>query len=240
MQYVCCQYLYNNYLLLISSSVCVCWNRWGWQVGVEVWFCIFRKEVLCLRYLLLLLLLSRFNRVRLLCDPINGSPPGSPVPEILQARTLEWVAISFSNAWKWKVKVKSLSRVRLFATPWTAAYQAPLSTGFSRQEYWSWGAIAFSVNICNSLKKSAKVWSDTLAEVSVKIVRKHLDIPENKYPFIWWSIDESQWVINFFKIYPNINYTCPGWDSQSLFVSWQVANKTCFPLLFKGDIVLPQ
>ena len=69
-----------------------------------------------------------------LCDPIDGSPPGSPVPGIRQARTLEWVAISFSNAWKWTVKVKSLSRVRLSATPWTAAYQAPPSMGFSRQE----------------------------------------------------------------------------------------------------------
>ena len=72
-----------------------------------------------------------------LCDPIESSPPGSPVPGILQARTLEWVAISFSNAWKWKVKVRSLSHVRLFATPWTAAYQAPPSMGFSAQEYWS-------------------------------------------------------------------------------------------------------
>ena len=72
-----------------------------------------------------------------LCDPIDGSPPGFPVPGILQARTLEWVAISFSSAWKWKVKVKSLSHVWLLATPWTAAYQAPLSMGFSRQEYWS-------------------------------------------------------------------------------------------------------
>ena len=72
-----------------------------------------------------------------LCDPIDRSPPGSPIPEILQARTLEWVAISFSNAWKWKVKVKSFSCVRLFTTPWTAAYQAPPSMGFSRQEYWS-------------------------------------------------------------------------------------------------------
>ena len=72
-----------------------------------------------------------------LCDPIDGSPPGSPVPGILQARTLEWVAISFSSAWKWKVKVKSLSRVQLLATTWTAAYQAPPSMGFSRQEYWS-------------------------------------------------------------------------------------------------------
>ena len=72
-----------------------------------------------------------------LCDPIDGSPPGSPVPGILQARTLEWVAISFSNAWKWRVKGKSLSRVRLLVTPWTAAHHAPLSMGFSRQEYWS-------------------------------------------------------------------------------------------------------
>ena len=72
-----------------------------------------------------------------LCDPIDSSPPGSPVPGILQARILEWVAISFSNAWKWKVKVKSLSRARLLATPWTAAYEAPPSMGFSRQEYWS-------------------------------------------------------------------------------------------------------
>jgi len=72
-----------------------------------------------------------------LCDPIDGSPPGSPIPGILQARTLEWVAISFSNACKWKVKVKSLSRVWLLVTPWTAAYQAPPSMGFSRQEYWS-------------------------------------------------------------------------------------------------------
>ena len=72
-----------------------------------------------------------------LCDPIDSSPPGSAVPGILQARTLEWVAIAFSIVWKWKVKVKSLSRVQLVATPWTAAYQAPPSMGFSRQEYWS-------------------------------------------------------------------------------------------------------
>ena len=72
-----------------------------------------------------------------LCDPRYGNPAGSPVLGILQARTLEWVAISFSNAWKWKVKLKSLSRVWLLATPWTAAYQAPPSMGFFRQEYWS-------------------------------------------------------------------------------------------------------
>ena len=72
-----------------------------------------------------------------LCNPRDGSPPGFPIPGILQARTLEWVATSFSNAWKWKVKVKSLSRVRLLVTPWTVAHQAPPSMGFSRQDYWS-------------------------------------------------------------------------------------------------------
>ena len=71
-----------------------------------------------------------------LCDPIDGLLPASSVPGILQARTLEWVAISFSNAWEWRVKVKSLSHVQLLATSWTAAYQAPPSMGFSRQEYW--------------------------------------------------------------------------------------------------------
>ena len=89
-----------------------------------------------------------------LCDPTDSSPPGSPVPGILQARTLEWVAISFSSACKWKVKAKSLSCVWLLVTPWTAAYQAPLSMGFSRQEYWSGVPfIAFSdlyITICKT------------------------------------------------------------------------------------------
>ena len=82
-----------------------------------------------------------------LCDCIDGSPSGSPVPAILQARTLEWIAISFSNVWKWKVKVKSLSCVRLLATPWNAAHQAPPSMGFSRQEYWS-GVPLPSLQMC--------------------------------------------------------------------------------------------
>ena len=85
--------------------------------------------------LLLLLLLSRVSST--LCDPIDSSPPGSPIPGILHARALEWAAIFFSNAWKWKVKVNSLSHVWLSETPWAAAYQAPPSMGFSRQEYWS-------------------------------------------------------------------------------------------------------
>ena len=90
-----------------------------------------------------------------LCDPIDSSPPVSPVPGILQARTLEWGATSFSNAWKWKVKVKSFSRVGLFRTPWTAAYQAPPSMGFSRQEYWS-GLPLPSLIASQSTAKSSK------------------------------------------------------------------------------------
>ena len=77
------------------------------------------------------------NSCLTLCNPIDVSPTGSSVPGILQARILKWVAISFSNAWKWKVKVKSLSHVRLLVTPWTAAFQAPPSMGFLRQENWS-------------------------------------------------------------------------------------------------------
>ena len=93
-----------------------------------------------------------------LCDPIDSSPPGSPVPGILQARTLEWVAISFSNAWKWKVKVKSLSRARLLVIPWTVAYQASQSMGFSRQEYWS-GVPLYNLN------KDGRKWTLKTASV---------------------------------------------------------------------------
>ena len=91
-----------------------------------------------------------------LCDPKDGSPPGSLAPGFLQAQTLEWVAISFSNAWKWKVKVKALSGVWLFETPWTVAYQAPLSMGFSRQEYWS-GSPVPSPGFCSRLPYFCKL-----------------------------------------------------------------------------------
>ena len=100
-----------------------------------------------------------------LCNLIDVSPPGSPIPGTLQARTLEWVAISLSNAWKWKVKVKSLGHVWLLVTPWTAAHQAPLSIGFSRQEYWS-GAIAFS----NNRKQYTFTQNFTLSPVVTVIV----------------------------------------------------------------------
>ena len=100
-----------------------------------------------------------------LCDPIDGSLLGSSVPGILQARTLEWVAISFSNAWRWKVKVKSLSRVWLLATSWTAAYQTPPSMGLSRQEYWSGlplrspAGIYYIDIITWALKKRSRRWN---------------------------------------------------------------------------------
>ena len=87
--------------------------------------------------ILICLLAKLLQSCPTLCDPIDGSPPGSPVPGILQARTLERVAISFSNVWKWKVKVKSLSPIWFLVTPWTAAYQVPPPMEFSRQEYWS-------------------------------------------------------------------------------------------------------
>ena len=86
-----------------------------------------------------------------LCDPIDSSPPGSPVPGILQARILEWGAISFSNAWKWKVKVKLLSHVQFPVTPWTAPYQAPLSMRFSRQNYRSGVPLTSPLMVANKL-----------------------------------------------------------------------------------------
>ena len=102
------------------------------------------------------------------CNPIDGSPPGSPVPGILQARTLEWVAISFSNAWKWKGKVKWLSRVQLLATPWTAAYQALPSMRFSRQEYWSGVPLA-----------RLKFWFDTTEWLSIARSPCHMGLHPN-------------------------------------------------------------
>ena len=111
-----------------------------------------------------------------LCDPIDSNPPGSPIPGILQARTLEWVAISFSNAWKWKVKVKSLRRVQLLATPWTTASQAPPSMGFSRQEYWSGVPLPSPINWLNICKLICKLfilfcWSMCLSLYQYYIVQ---------------------------------------------------------------------
>ena len=118
----------------------ICWNAKSQYLSMKHCFEIGLREVIKLSEVIAAAAAAAAKSLQscpTLCDPIDGSPSGSPVPGILQARTLEWVAISFSNAWKWKVKVKSLSPVWLLATPWTAAYQAPPSMGFSRQEYWS-------------------------------------------------------------------------------------------------------
>ena len=118
--------------------------------------------------MLLLLLLLSLQLCPTLCDPMDSSPSGSPVPGILQARTLEWVAIAFSKAWKWKVKVKLLSCVRLLATPWTAAHQIPPSMGFSRQEYWS------GVPLPSPMHESEKwKWSRSVAPVKSTEVGCH-------------------------------------------------------------------
>ena len=99
-----------------------------------------------------------------LCDPRDGSPPGSPVPGILHARTLEWAAISFSNTWKWTLKVKSLSRVWRSAIPWTVAYQAPPSMWFSRQEYWSGVPLSFPTMRPPQISKPASPTSGQISE----------------------------------------------------------------------------
>ena len=105
-------------------------------VPVLKWPCVFHIQSLCSSAAAAAAAKS-LQLCLTLCDPMDCSLPGFSIHGILQARTLEWVAISFSNTWKWKVKVKSLSRVQILATPWTAAYQAPPSMGFSRQQYWS-------------------------------------------------------------------------------------------------------
>ena len=128
------------------------WKGRRWESGKNMNFGDSRSELLTgWKNVSVVFAATSLQSCPTLCDPTDSSLPGSPVPGILQARTLEWAAISFSNAWKWKVKVKSLSPVRLLATPWTAAYQAPPSMGFSRQEYWSGGAIAFSGVVFTSI-----------------------------------------------------------------------------------------
>ena len=118
-----------------------------------------------------------------LCDPIDGSPPGSLVPGILQARTLKRVAIPFSNAWKWKVKGKSLIRVLLLATPWTIAYQAPPSMGFSRQEYWT-GCHC----LLRTLPQYNLFWNSKLLEISWCHREKKRDIKDQFNVSFWFLL----------------------------------------------------
>ena len=124
-----------------------------------------------------------------LFDPIDGSPPGSPISGILQARTLEWVAISFSNAWKWKVKVKPLSRVWLLVTPWTAAYQA-LPMGFSRQEYWSGVPLPSPVSAIQQCKSVVFIhifppwWASLPSPAKRKALPRSLNWSSRKHMFL--------------------------------------------------------
>ena len=115
-----------------------------------------------------------------LCDPMDCSLPGFSIHEILQARTLEWVAISFSNAWKWKVKVKSLSHVWLLATPWTAAYQTPPSMGFSGQQYWSEVPLPSPTNFTYTIPNTYGKISGNRAKNCLKCLSKEITI----MPFI--------------------------------------------------------
>ena len=149
-----------------------------------------------LLWYLLLLLLSRFSRVPL-C--VTHSPPGSPVPGILQARTPEWVAISFCSARKWKEKVKPLSRIRFSVTPQTAAHQAPPSTGSSRQEYWSGLPLPSQAFCHNPLKigrvqkKKIKWYSNWLFPIFLSMQTvKNLNLSINFFSFLS-SICESLW-----------------------------------------------
>ena len=137
-----------------------------------------------------------------LCDPIDGSPLGSAIPGILQARTLEWVAISFSKEGKWKVKVKSLSCIQLFETPWTVAYQAPPSMGFSRQEYWSGVPLPIKLPMAFFTELEQKfsqfVWKYKTHQIAKAILRK-----KNS-----WR-NEAPWLQTILQSYSN-------WDSMIL------------------------
>ena len=119
--------------------------------------------------------------------PHRRQPPGSPVPGILQARTLEWVAISFSNAWKWKVKAKSLSRVWLLVTPWTAAYQAPPSMGFSRQKYWNGvplPSLKLLYRVANNICRYCTLWE-------VEFNSSHQALHDSIHPNLYPSMPQS-------------------------------------------------
>ena len=145
-----------------------------------------------------------------LCDPIDGSPPGSPVPGILQTRTLEWVAISFSSAWKWKVKMKSLSRAQLLATPWTAAYQAPLSMGFPG--------------------KSTGVGCHCLLHKNTLIDPKRSVIKSVWAPKLWRLGSAALWACGTSVPQPGMEPGSPAWEGRQIFNQLdhqEVSGKEC-------------
>ena len=163
-----------------------------------------------------------------LCDPIDGSPPDFPVPGTLQARTWEWVAISFSSAWKWKVK--SLSRVQLLATPWTAAYQAPPSMGFSRQEYWSGvpllGSLKGGFNICISSHKVSMTSSSLMTLSSISL---QPDTPMARSVSLWSPKEPHLW--NYKVIYSILWLHSSTSSSFYLSLIHQLLNHESFPLM---------
>ena len=161
-----------------------------------------------------------------LCDPRDGNPSGSPVPGILQARTLEWVASSFSNAWKWKVKVKMLSHVQLLVTPWTAAYQAHPSMGFSRQENWNGLLLSSPLVIIETFEKlihktgspleSEKLpWNTPMARIMQAVFEKI------KAPMIisgsWWQVGTGSY------------YHLHLWGTKTVFTRAKVHSRSCGP-----------
>ena len=165
-----------------------------------------------------------------LCDPIDGSPPGSPIPGILQARILEWVAISLSNAWKWKVKVKSLSCVWPSVTPWTAAFQAPPSMGFSRQEYWN-GVPLPSPHLWLDVGKVISLFFNMLSRLVIAF------LPRSKRLLISWLQSPSAVILEPRKIKsdtvsivsPPICHEVMGLDAMVL-VFWMLSLKPTFSL----------
>ena len=175
-----------------------------------------------------------------LCDPIDGSPPGSSVPGILQARTLEWVAISFSIVWKWKVKVKSLSHVWLLATPWTIAHQTPPSMGFSRQEYWS-GVPSPSPNLalvsmlnsnCKCIgrrKRRYLSWVCWLSEATVEHSARVVSAP-----LCIWGLGLLRWACGCDlreRAHPAHHR---GWHGLRAFVCVLTSSRFCFLFIFKA------
>ena len=178
--------LFNGHLGCFRYYVWRCYK----QLCISFWWYIFYYLGMYL-----LLLLSCFSRVDSV-QPHRRQPTRLLHPWHSQARTLEWVAISFSNAWKWKVKVKSLSHVQLLATPWTAAYQAPPSMGFSRQEYWS--AVPFK-ELPNSFEKTLHhfIFSSTMYDLSFNLInnKMYLCLFHNKFilltdfQFLWQNFN---------------------------------------------------
>ena len=163
--------LIQNYILIILKSVQI-YIHAIYSIYIHVydtWECASPIYIYIYIYISLYAAAKSLQSCPTLWDPIEGSPPGSAIPGILQARTPEWVAISFSNAWKWKVKVKSLSCVWLLVTLWTAAYQAPPSMGFSKQEYWSGVPLPSPIYLYSNRYKSIQLYIWYLSKQTVSL-----------------------------------------------------------------------